>query len=191
MLHTCPLLEKMVSESSLSETPGLYIKTGAVLGSQTLSNPVPVAFHDGTPTGGLRGCTTYSLWRIFTNGIGLKCVPYLERSVFLRLMLEISGLQLYLCVQGLCSFYRMPLSRRKGRRFYVGIMVLTLLATSLVFAADTITKTALLTGGRGISLDYGGPAPVWSNLMYFFGVGVIHVAGDGLLVSLQSRSCVT
>ncbi|KAH6907489.1 hypothetical protein BKA70DRAFT_1283152 [Coprinopsis sp. MPI-PUGE-AT-0042] len=96
-------------------------------------------------------------------------------------MSNITGLQLYLCIQGLCSFYRMPRSARRGRRPYICTMIFTLLASSLVFIADTISKGDLLTEGKIISFDHGGPAPVWSNLMYFLGIGVVHVAGDALL----------
>lgn len=89
------------------------------------------------------------------------------------------SLQLYLCIQGFYSFYRMPKVARRGRRFYIYAMIVTLLGSTMVFVADTMSKGGLLVGG--IAGDFISPAPVWSILMYFFGVGVIHVTGDGLL----------
>jgi hypothetical protein len=66
-------------------------------------------------------------------------------------------------------------------------MVLTLLGSSLVAVADIIAKGGLLISGSTIAYDR--PAPLWTNLMYFLGFGVIHVTGDGLLVSHQCLQC--
>ncbi|KAH6907490.1 hypothetical protein BKA70DRAFT_357270 [Coprinopsis sp. MPI-PUGE-AT-0042] len=95
------------------------------------------------------------------------------------LMMAGFSLQVYLCIQGTYSFYRMSKLARRRRRLYMYIMVLTLLSSSLVFAADTLAKEGLLTTGGIIASDT--PAPVWANLLYFFGIGVVHVLGDGLL----------
>jgi hypothetical protein len=70
-------------------------------------------------------------------------------------------------------------------------MVVTLLGSLLVFVADIIAKGGLLISGA-IMLVYDHPAPVWSEMMYFLGIGVVHVTGDGLLVSRQGLcSCQT
>ncbi|KAH6907507.1 hypothetical protein BKA70DRAFT_1427886 [Coprinopsis sp. MPI-PUGE-AT-0042] len=110
----------------------------------------------------------------------------LIRTLYAGSLILTAGLcfQLYLCVQGLHRFRRLPNAKKTSRKAYIYIQLLVLGSTCLVFVIDCLDRgnifsTFVVTPSHEEAEL--APDPVWWAVVTVVAVGFIHLLGDALL----------